>query len=146
MSRRMMMLGVALFATQIAAGCCTQRAYVFPRLHCGATGACAAPMVPYSPVIRGPLLPRPLLYGAPIASTPAYGGGGYADPSCSSCGSSPNVVSSAPRMGGAPIYTMGGPSYSGGVPHDSVLLPQPTVIPPGTPKVEATTEPKQMPK
>ena len=39
-----------------------------------------------------------------------------------------------------------GPGYGGGVPHDSVLLPQPTVIPPGTPKVEVTSEPKPMPK
>ena len=138
MSRRMLLMGVALFATQIAAGCCTQRAYLFPRLHCGA--ACAPPMVPYSPVIRGPLLPRPLLYGAPIAATPAYG-----DPSCSSCSSSPGMAA-APRPMNGPIYTMGGPGYSAGVPHDSVLLPQPTVIPPGTPKVEATTDPKPMPK
>lgn len=152
MSRRMLMMGVALFATQVATGCCTQRgAYWFPRLSAVGCGvACAPPVVPFSPVIRGPLLPRPLLYGAPIASTPAYG-----DPSCSSCSSSPGAVSMAPRpMNNMPIYTMGGtgygtmggPGYGAAVPHDSVLLPQPTMIPPGTPKVEATTEPKPMPK
>ena len=144
MSRRILLLGIVVLVSQIATGCCTQRAYVFPRLHCGA--ACAPPVVPYSPVIRGPLMPRPLLYGpvgaAPISSAP------YGDPSCNSCMSSPGAtVSMAPRMAsGAPVYTMGGPGYGAAVPHDSVLLPQPTVIPPGTPKVEQSSEPKPMPK
>ena len=144
MSRRILLFGLVALVSQIATGCCTQRAYLFPRLHCGAV--CAPPAVPMSPVVRYPIAVRPL--GAyPVTAAPSYG-----DPSCSSCMSSPgSTVSMAPRMAsGAPIYTMGGAAPVGGygaaVPHDSVLLPQPTVIPPGSPKVEQSNEPKPMPK
>jgi hypothetical protein len=139
MSRRILLFGLVALVSQIATGCCTQRAYLFPRLHCG---HCAAPAVPMSPVVKYPVAVRPI--GAyPVTAVPAYG-----DPSCNSCMASPGAtVSMAPRMAsGAPIYPVGGPAYSAGVPHDSVLLPQPTVIPPGSPKVEQSNEPKPMPK
>jgi len=139
MSRRILLLGIVVLVSQIATGCCTQRAYLFPRLHCG---ACAPPAVPMSPVVRYPIAVRP------IGAYPMSAAAPYGDPSCNSCMSSPGAtVSMAPRMAsGAPVYTMGGPGYGAAVPHDSVLLPQPTVIPPGTPKVEQSSEPKPMPK
>jgi len=145
MSRRFLLLGLVVLVSQIATGCCTQRAYVFPRLRCGAY---APPAVPFSPVVRTPLLPRPLYYGAgamvPISAGPAYG---YGAPGCSSCSTPGAAVSFAPQaMSGAPVYSMGGSGYGAGVPHDSVLLPQPTVIPPGTPKVEQMNEPRPMAK
>jgi hypothetical protein len=123
MSRRILFMGLAILVSQIATGCCTQRAYLFPRLHCG---ACAPPAVPMSPVVRYPIAVRPL--GAyPVMGAPAPAMG---DPGCSSCLASPAAtVSLAPRMAsGAPIYAAGATGYGTAVPHDSVLLPQPTVI------------------